>query len=214
MAESLLAGLASSLVVSFDKILHRKMTLSLGHRFLSLPADFNIQPSEGTYRFMTGVPLSEAQKDTFNLSSVIHKSLDEHNMRVREAERLGRQDIEDDDIAEDEDDEKQDQGTNSTGETYAQPEGDEDRVLKNTRPARDTDGLLSLEEVQEVYKKYSNNMWSVYGRYYGSIPEETGNWFGEREGPKNEQVDDRLRTQRIQEGYYEPAWTSGGSLKI
>lgn len=177
-------------------------------------SDFNIQPSEGTYRFMTGIPLAEAQKDTFNLSSVIHKSLDEHNMRLKEAELSGKQEIDDDNIAEDEDDEKEDQGTSSTGETYAQPEGDEDRVLKNTRPARDADGLLSLEEVQEVYKQYSNNMWSIYGRHYGSISEESGNWFGEREGSKTEPVEDELRIQRIQEGYYEPAWTSGASFPL
>lgn len=171
--------------------------------------DFNIQPSEGTYRFMTGLPLSEAQKDTFQLSSVIHKSLDEHNLKLREAEKLGQQEVEDDDIAEDEDDDKDDKGTSTTGETYAQPEGDEDRVLKNTRPARETDGLLSLEEIQKVYSKHTHGMWSVYGRHYGSIVDETGNWFGERDGPKTEQVDEETRLQRIREGYYEPAWTSG-----
>lgn len=176
-------------------------------------SDFNIQPSEGTYRFMTGVPLSEAQKDTFNISSVIHKSLDENNLKLLEAARLGQQEIEDDDIAEDEDDDKDDKGPSSTGETYAQPEGDEDRVLKNTRPARDLDGLLSLDEVRKVYEKYSNKMWSVYGRHYGSIQDETGNWFGEREGPQDIKVDNETRLQRIREGYYEPAWTSGAFFK-
>ena len=161
---------------------------------------------------MTRVPRSDTQKDTIQLSSVVHKSLDEHNLRLQEAEKLGQAEIEDDEIAEDEDDEKDDKNASSTGETYAQPEGDEDRVLKNTRPARDTDGLLSLDEMQSIYEKYSNNMWSVYGRYYGSIEDENGNWFGEREGPKTETIDEETRIQRVREGYYEPAWTSGKLL--
>lgn len=158
---------------------------------------------------MTGAPLTDAQKETFELSAVIHKSWDEHLIKLQEAERLGAQEVEDEDIAEDEDDEKDDRGASSTGETYAQPEGDEDRVLKNTRPARESDGLLSLDEMQAVYEKYRNNMWSVYGSNYGSIEDETGNWFGERDGPRKLKVDESTRNQRIREGYYEPAWTSG-----
>lgn len=158
---------------------------------------------------MTGAELSDVQKDTIQLSAVVHKSLDEHNLKLAEAERLGQQEVEDEGVEEDEDDDKDDKGSNATGETYAQPEGDEDRVLKNTRPARDTDGLLSLKEMEEIYLKYRSNLWSVYGRYYGTLQGQTGNWFGERDVPSKLEIDEETRLRRIGEGYYEPAWTSG-----
>jgi RNA exonuclease NGL2 len=173
--------------------------------------DFNIQPSEGTYRLMTGAPLSAAKEDALQLSTVVHKTLDDYNYKLREAERLGQESL-DDQGGEDEDDEDKDDSagdTNPTGEVYAQPEGDEDRVLKNTRPARDSDGLLSLDEMKSVYEKHRNNMWSLYGHYCGTIKGEAGNWFGERDGPKEEVVDDNTREERINQGYYEPAWTNG-----
>lgn len=178
--------------------------------------DFNIQPSEGTYRLMTGASLSDAQIDAFNNSSVVHKTLDEYHVRQRQAQAAGNgengEDA-DEDMDEDEEGENKKGKQNkevATGETYAQPEGDEDRVLKNTRPARESDDLLSLDEIKAVYNKYRQNMWSIYGRYYGLLDSEKGNVFGERSAASDLRAnfDDATRLQHVQEGYFEPAWTN------
>lgn len=174
-------------------------------------ADFNIQPSEGSYRLLTGAALSAEQEDALALSSVVHRSWDEH--RAHLAASGSTEDADDQDIKEDDDNEPSSSSAPAAegGEIYAQPEGDEDRVLKNTRPARPEDGLLSLSELKSMYKTYGKGSWSVYGRNYGRIEAESGNWFGEREGKPAGPPDSdaREQEQRLTPGYYEPAWTNG-----
>jgi len=165
--------------------------------------DFNIQPSEGSYRLLTGASLVKEQEDSLSLSTVVHRSLDEHKSRLAsaaESDQAG-----DHDIKEDDENDSSTPTENGTGEVYAQPDGDEDRVLKNTRPARPEDGLMSLDELKSVYEKYGKGAFSVYGHNYGRLEKETGNWYGERDGKPATALESSTKQQRVLEGYYEPA---------
>ena len=167
-------------------------------------SDFNIQPSEGSYRLLTGAALSAEQEEDIRLSAVVHANLDEHKRRLAEAARCGAGGAEDEaDVKEDDD------GEQPAGEEYAQPEGDEDRVLKNTRPARESDGLLSVQELGDLYQSsVHGSIESAYGSKYGRLQDETGNWYGERAGKPDQTPPQTEREKRIGEGYYEPAWTN------
>ena len=157
---------------------------------------------------LTGAPLSSEQEDNLRFSTVVHRSLDEYKARLAASAKDGHSaDQDDHDLKEDDDNNTAPPSeSNPTGEVYAQPDGDEDRVLKNTRPAKPEDGLLSIDELKAMYARYGKGAYSLYGTNYGRLERETGNWYGEREGkpPSREGLE-----QRIQEGYYEPAWTNG-----
>lgn len=160
---------------------------------------------------LTGAALSSEQEDNLRFSTVVHRSLDEYKARVAAAAQNGQTaDQDDHDLKEDDDnDTSSPPDSNPTGEVYAQPEGDEDRVLKNTRAARPEDGLLSIDELKAMYDRYGRGAYSVYGMNYGRLEQETGNWYGEREGKPTSPPSREGLEQRIQEGYYEPAWTNG-----
>ena len=154
---------------------------------------------------MTGAALSAEQEENLRLSAVVHANLDEHRRRLAEAARSGAGGAADDeaDVKEDDD------GEQPAGEEYAQPEGDEDRVLKNTRPARESDGLLSVQELGDLYQSsVHGSIESAYGSNYGRLQDETGNWYGERAGKPDQAPLEAEREKRIHEGYYEPAWTN------
>lgn len=140
----------------------------------------------------------------------MHRSLDDHKARLA----AGGSSADDHDLKEDDEHEGPATAESGTGEIYAQPEGDEDRVLKNTRPARSEDGLLTLDELKSMYIKYGKGAYSVYGQNLGRIADQSGNWYGEREGkPAHTPASDQ-QEQRIREGYYEPAWTNGAGRPL
>jgi len=160
---------------------------------------------------LTGAALSSEQEDNLRFSTVVHRSLDEYKARLAASAQNGQANDQDDhDLQEDDDNDTASPSDGiATGEVYAQPEGDEDRVLKNTRPARPEDGLLSINELKAMYAEYGKGAYSVYGRNYGRLERETGNWYGEREGKPASLPSREGLEQRIKEGYYEPAWTNG-----
>lgn len=153
---------------------------------------------------MTGAALSAEQEENLRLSAVVHANLDEHKRRIAEAARSGAGAADEEaDVKEDDD------GEQPAGEEYAQPEGDEDRVLKNTRPARESDGLLSVEELRDMYRSSARGtIESAYGSNYQRLQDETGNWYGERAGKPDQASPEAEREKLTREGYYEPAWTN------
>lgn len=167
--------------------------------------DFNIQPSEAAYSLLTGAELTDDQKDALQLSTVVHSSLDKYLRDRAEAARTGGE------VAEGDDKEDDDEGSGPAGEEYAQPEGDEDRVLKNTRPARESDGLLSLGELQSAYQPFQGKLVSIYGQNARVLGSQSGGFYGERDGAPDSLRSEGDMNVRIQRGYYEPAYTNGGS---
>lgn len=154
---------------------------------------------------MTGAKLTSEQEELIKLSSVVHSSWDEHRRKLaRAATNENGQQEDDDGGDEDEDD---DNGKDAAaGEEYAQPEGDEDRVLKNTRAARAEDGLLSLDELKAIYQPFADRLTSVYGAYSASVESEEGNRFGER--AEESLGFSQEESEKTKQGYYEPAYTN------
>ena len=205
--------------LAFLQEVSRNATKGCDQRFKLIDeysSDFNVQPSEVTYRLMTGAKLSEEQIEALKLSTVVHASCDEaRRNEAKETDETGNSDGFLQSIS--------GEGGNEEGEKkikeeeYAQPEGDDDKILKSTRPARPSDELLSLKELQAAYHPWNGGkILSVYGIHYGRLKSEAGNFFGERMLPTIQgkgaivPADDG-KDPRIGEGYFEPAYTNGVS---
>lgn len=160
--------------------------------------DFNTQPSEATYRFLTGYPLSARQERELKRSMVIHESVDKLN-RLGEAtpkdenqvpgSTRSKEEGEDEDIADGE------EGEEGEGEpaVLVDEEGHASRVMKGVREAKREDGLLTVPELISLFSLESSSStrtsaseptrptWkSAYGLSHGVFENERTKWFGER----------------------------------
>jgi hypothetical protein len=163
--------------------------------------DFNIQPSEPAYRLLTGAPLESAQKEMLALSTVVHSSVD------KLSEIGGSEKIEEE----------------NEGEVGKDP----DRHLTGCRLARPEDGLLSPDELGDLFAAPpgGEKPHSVYGESYGLIESEKGNFYGERAGgmhlvdetggtkeedepsASNASSESASWEEKVLTGYYEPKWS-------
>lgn len=94
-----------------------------------------------------------------------------------------------------------------TGETYTTFEGDEDRVFKDVRPARESDGLFDFQELQEIsgFRTWS----SLYGNWGGQMSGEENNRFEDRpEFDRQLKAQSSLVEDRLRSGQHEPMWTN------
>ncbi|EGG05852.1 uncharacterized protein MELLADRAFT_107286 [Melampsora larici-populina 98AG31] len=90
-----------------------------------LAGDFNEEPNSFGYRLMTGIKSDEHQRENFNRSRLIHKSVDVMMNRT----------IKD--------------------EVYETIEGDDDRVFKEVRKLNEPDELFNETELKEIHGKKS-----------------------------------------------------------
>lgn len=151
-------------------------------------------------------------------STVVHRSVDDR--RRREAEKALRSDAdgqnESADASRTVTAENSDNEESQTSDVqYAQPEGDEDRVLKHTRPATLDDALLSRAELEELYGPWRGRLHSVYGRRSHKLSNENGNFFGQRvaaallnENPHQDVDMQNPSEDLLRQGYFEPAYTN------
>jgi len=150
-----------------------------------LAGDFNDQPHSATYKLMTGEALTAHNCEELQISSVVHKSVDEAR------EKRGTDDAEDEGEEEEEEEEEEEQ----------ESEEKDDQMIKNCRRALPEDGLLSLGELiqlhdlsqprpqsssshdddsqQYIGHKPNAGLTSAYGANYGLLEEsQEGNFFG------------------------------------
>ena len=151
-------------------------------------------------------------------STVVHRSVDDR--RRREAEKALHTDAGGQNESADasrtvtaENSDNEESGANDA--QYAQPEGDEDRVLKNTRPAVPDDALMSKSALEELYARWRGRLHSAYGRHSHKLSNENGNFFGQRVTPRspNENPHQCVDLQNpsedlLRQGYFEPAYTN------
>ncbi|KAK1232702.1 RNA exonuclease ngl2 [Marasmius sp. AFHP31] len=144
-----------------------------------LAGDFNFTPDDAAYSFAVGDPLLAPQNELLNVSRVVHTTIDPSFS---------------------------DGGIQKEDESEEAAAPDPDRVIVNARPAQPSDGLLSSQELEELFTKAGSPLRSMYDlglRLYKETlfrPSEDGSkfvTFGERAG---------LQSHR--RGYHEPQWTS------
>lgn len=238
-------------------ILVRKLAefrASLGKSWSNAPCifagDMNDQPHSATYHLLTGQALSQHCTDELQQSTVVHKSIDDrlqqqdyksgfapgttHNAQdvpkkvgaveavVQDSEQANNEEADVDEDADDVESHEEEEG------------GADDQMLKNCRPATAEDGLLSIEELQQLHDlsrdrpsmqptsqvpsaTVSLALRSCYGLHYDSVsdPSEQSNMFGSAQRGR-ERWDDANWTPgqtNIHTGpSAEPMWTIFSSL--
>lgn len=144
-----------------------------------LAGDFNIQPSEACYRFLTDTPLSPSQKTSLQDSRIVHSTVDKRN------------------------------GTHRGDSAYVTMQGDEDRVFTNVRPAEEADGLLDEGDLEELhrskrplvslYGRWGAKMQGQDGNYFKDRPRAEG------QPPAVDGEDEEIR---VRQGAFEPMWSA------
>lgn len=197
-----------------------------------LAGDFNDQPHSASYRLMTGMGLDDHGREEFHQSRVVHQSVDERK-KQREATSaqsqqpqqpaMATEQISNADDAEDEIDEEADDEEEG---------GADDQMLKNCRSAVDSDGLLTLSELDQLFNLSSSDsgtdtttpapLRSAYASAYHLLadPSESDNLFStpargrERwDDPTWKQGDPNVhRTLQGTSAGNEPMWTLYSSL--
>ncbi|KAG8746430.1 hypothetical protein FRC10_005141 [Ceratobasidium sp. 414] len=155
-----------------------------------MAGDFNFQPDEAAYALLRGASLTPEQHTQLVSSRVIHVSLDP---TVPRTPRTGE--------GADDDDEAAGSGAAVRTDLKKGDEEDEPVVatrIKDARPAEPKDGLLSNEEMVELFK-VGGETRSAYDEILGQCAESTG------------EADNVLvaRDPNMQgrKGGYEPMWT-------
>ncbi|GAA5922704.1 uncharacterized protein JCM15063_003398 [Sporobolomyces koalae] len=167
--------------------------------------DFNTQPCELTYRLLLGSPLDPAQVAEFNHSACVHQSVDKFYDPTYEPPQPAVPEA------------KEGDGAQSEQE-------DPDKVIKNTRPATDDDGLADIEQIKQLYgyKEGGSGIRSAYGENYGLVKDERSKWYcsrapevqnGNDPEPKPtaaEQAERERGTweERVARGDFEPIYTN------
>lgn len=156
---------------------------------------------------MTGCELSKDQEEELRLSTVVHRSVDDKELKDAALARAS--DSHDKSQAVNAENTDNEDESPANANRYAQPDGDEDRVLKNTRPATVKDGLLNVEELSDLYRPWKGRLYSLYGRNAFRLSNEVGNFHGQRDKevvhcPDLTNPDEEL----LRRGYFEPAYTN------
>ncbi|KAG9104194.1 hypothetical protein FRC06_004619 [Ceratobasidium sp. 370] len=155
-----------------------------------MAGDFNFQPDEAAYALLRGVPLTPDQYTQLDSSRVIHVSLDP---TVPRTPRTGTNADDDDEAA----------GSGAAVRTDLNNGDEEDEPvvptrIKDSRPAEPKDGLLSNEEMVELFK-VGGETRSAYDEILGRCAESTGE--------ADNVLAARDPVMQGRKGGYEPMWT-------
>ncbi|KAF9240862.1 endonuclease exonuclease phosphatase [Melanogaster broomeanus] len=138
-----------------------------------IAGDFNFEPDDPAYSLLVGVPLSPAQRERLEVSRVVHVSIDPSVPKsvVKEADEGGG------------------------GEEQADP----DRVIRNSRDATPSDGLLSDVELCDLVQHRLRSAYDEGQRTQRALLERKSDvaTYGDRKS---------LPADRP--GAHEPMWTS------
>ncbi|GAA5925215.1 hypothetical protein JCM3775_006397 [Rhodotorula graminis] len=149
---------------------------------LFLAGDLNTQPREMTYRLLTGASISPDLVADFERSRVVHQSVDKiYDPDYVPPEPPAPEPKEGEDV---------------TSDDLSQHP---DRIIKNSRPPTEDDGLATLEQLQHLFRHpdYSSTttdaaaaaaappaapaerrrVRSAYGESYGLVPSESQRWY-------------------------------------
>ncbi|KAG9093236.1 hypothetical protein FS749_014799 [Ceratobasidium sp. UAMH 11750] len=154
-----------------------------------MAGDFNFQPDEAAYALLRGAPLTPEQYTQLDSSRVVHVSLDP---TVPRTPRTGTDADDDDEAA----------GSGAAVRTdLKRGAGDEPVVatrIKDARLAEPKDGLLSNEEMVELFK-VGGETRSAYEEILGQCAGSTGE--------ADNVLAARDPTMQGRKGGYEPMWT-------
>ncbi|ETW86966.1 hypothetical protein HETIRDRAFT_99377 [Heterobasidion irregulare TC 32-1] len=141
-----------------------------------LAGDFNFSPTDPGYSLLVGAPLLPAQHDLLSQSCVVHLSVDPSVAPTTPK-------------------------STSAGADDDDEEGgaDPDRVIKNARPARPSDGLLTAAELAALFETPARprSAYDAGQRLLAHSAE-----------PSIARCGDRLALPPARLGAYEPEWTS------
>ncbi|RPD64967.1 Endonuclease/exonuclease/phosphatase [Lentinus tigrinus ALCF2SS1-6] len=120
-----------------------------------IAGDFNFQPDDPAYSLLAGEPLLPEQKARLEASRVVHATIDP-SIAVEGAAQA----------------EEEEEGAESG-------ENDPDRIIVNARAAQPSDGLMTDDELEQLYRQ-SGTPTSVYDAGQRTIPgiSESGLTFG------------------------------------
>ncbi|KAL0072060.1 RNA exonuclease ngl2 [Marasmius tenuissimus] len=144
-----------------------------------LAGDFNFTPDDAAYSFAVGDPLSAPQKELLDVSRVVHTTIDPSFS---------------------------DGGAQKEDENEETAAPDPDRVIVNARPAQPSDGLLSSQELEELFTKAGPPLRSMYDLGLRLHKETRSPPSGD--GAKFVTFGERTGLQPHRRGYHEPQWTS------
>ena len=165
-----------------------------------MPQDFNFQPDNAVYSLIAGDPLLSWQHQTLAHSRVVHMTIDP-SVPYNDPTPI---------TDEGEDTAHTQAGTKDSGNGEAEGESggdqsDPDRVIVNARPAQAEDGLLSDEELVELFASPGGRRpISAYESGFRALRARRDATFN---------VDELVFGGRVQmpqgrRGAHEPVWTS------
>ncbi|KAH7883662.1 Endonuclease/exonuclease/phosphatase [Phlebopus sp. FC_14] len=133
--------------------------------------DFNFAPDDPVYSLLVGDSMSDGQRHKLQISRVVHTSIDPTLHQSIELE---------------------------ADEGDGQEEADPDKIIRNSRSARPSDGLLSDDELSSLFPY---RLRSAY---------DEGQRKGRQKGLQNYVVTygDRMSWPAVRLGAHEPMWTS------
>ncbi|KAI0756607.1 Endonuclease/exonuclease/phosphatase [Daedaleopsis nitida] len=139
-----------------------------------IAGDFNFQPDDPAYSLLVGDPLLPAQKASLAASRVVHATIDP-SIAVDGAAKA----------------EEEEEGAEAG-------ENDPDRIIVNARAAQPSDGLLTDDELEQLFRQ-SGAPTSAYDAGQRQVPgtSESGLTFGSR-----------ISVPVGRRGAFEPAYTS------
>ncbi|KAK4702668.1 RNA exonuclease NGL2, partial [Phenoliferia sp. Uapishka_3] len=163
-----------------------------------LAGDLNTQPCESTYRLIMGLPLTDAQEEELDRSTVVHESVD----KLHDKAHVSTPKVE----WKEGDPPKESLHTS--------------KVIRNSRPGEEADGLVGLAALRELFAQ-SQGIRSAYGEAFGKIPSEERSWYSDRSpevgipsGPTEEDPEivrkrkDGTWEERVRRGDFEPKWSN------
>ncbi|GAA5895854.1 hypothetical protein JCM5296_006684 [Sporobolomyces johnsonii] len=179
-----------------------------------LAGDFNTQPEELTYRLLLGAPLPSHLISDLERSTCVHQSVDKLHDPSYEPPAPPEPEAKEGDEA-------------AATASSADPSQDPDKVIKNSRPAAEADGLASLEQLKKLYGYQEgagsgSGIRSAYGEAYGLVKGEEDKWYcarspevqtasGSKVLPTEKEKEERSRgtwEERVRRGDFEPIYTN------